>query len=451
MVARLLDNCAVHISASTTSLLTLGDAVVTGKQFCLTFAQADAVDGETYAYKIIDGSGWELAEGIWSSADNTIGRTTFKSHDGRSYSTDPLTLSGRAFLAVVLRAADFATLGSLQDTIDAIEASVAAAEAAAAEAEAQATAAAASAASVAPAQFLKKAGGETDGAMTGPLNFARSTVASHATTADIWAASNQINFTGTATVTDFPDAPQAGAERTLICAGACTFTNNANIAVQGAANYTAAAGDIVTVYAMTLSTFRVTIERANGVPLPRAALGKVWTAKGANVDPAFEDLPAQPVPPMTLLATLTASSSAFIADTTSLTAAYSLYMIQIENLLPVIAAGIMQIRVSTNAGSTWETASYSNVSNSTTAAIDIGTSVNNSANHGGANGVLWIQNPAGASAYKRVTGTVSGLSLAQVISGCWAGATTAINGLQFLSSAGNLASGKVRIWGVKTS
>ena len=43
------------------------------------------------------------------------------------------------------------------------------------------------------------------------LDLARTTVASHATTANIWTvAGNQIDFTGTATVTAFPNAPQGG-------------------------------------------------------------------------------------------------------------------------------------------------------------------------------------------------------------------------------------------------
>ncbi|MEK7107238.1 MAG: hypothetical protein AAB899_03575, partial [Patescibacteria group bacterium] len=55
------------------------------------------------------------------------------------------------------------------------------------------------------------------------LNLARATVASHATTADIWTVpGNQIDWTGTATTTAFPNAPQGGVERVLICAGACS-------------------------------------------------------------------------------------------------------------------------------------------------------------------------------------------------------------------------------------
>jgi len=99
-----------------------------------------------------------------------------------------------------------------------------------------------------------------------PINTSRFTVASAATTADIWASpgGNEVDFTGTATVTDFPDAPRAGASRILHCAGAVVFTNNANLFVQGAANYTAAAGDVVKVHAISVSTFRLTILKANG-------------------------------------------------------------------------------------------------------------------------------------------------------------------------------------------
>lgn len=103
--------------------------------------------------------------------------------------------------------------------------------------------------------------------LAGAINTSRATVASHATTADIWAALGQeINFTGTATITDFPDAPQAGAHRVLHCAGACIFTHNANIFVPGSANFTCAAGDIVEVHAITTSTFRLRIAKASGLP-----------------------------------------------------------------------------------------------------------------------------------------------------------------------------------------
>ena len=89
------------------------------------------------------------------------------------------------------------------------------------------------------------------------------TVASDPTASAIWAATaDVINFTGTATITNFPAATQAGMVRKLICAGACTFTNNANISVQGNATYIASAGDIVEITAITTTTFRLTVHQA---------------------------------------------------------------------------------------------------------------------------------------------------------------------------------------------
>jgi len=93
---------------------------------------------------------------------------------------------------------------------------------------------------------------------TGAYNDAYATVASHATTSAIWAAAgNVINFTGAETITDFPAADQAGSQRTLICAGATVFTHAGNITVQGGANYTASANEVVTVRALSTTTFHV--------------------------------------------------------------------------------------------------------------------------------------------------------------------------------------------------
>lgn len=96
-------------------------------------------------------------------------------------------------------------------------------------------------------------------------NNSYATVASHATTSAIWtAAGNIIDFTGTATITDFPAAPNAGAQRTLICAGACIFTHAGNITVQGATTFTASTGDVITVTAITTTTFKINISKQDG-------------------------------------------------------------------------------------------------------------------------------------------------------------------------------------------
>lgn len=94
--------------------------------------------------------------------------------------------------------------------------------------------------------------------MTGPINYARTTVAS-ATTPDIWTGTgNNINYTGTATATGFAAAPQAGASRILDCAAAAVFTAGANMLIDGVAsgsNLTVAAGDRVEVFARTTTQF----------------------------------------------------------------------------------------------------------------------------------------------------------------------------------------------------
>ena len=112
---------------------------------------------------------------------------------------------------------------------------------------------------------------------TAAQNFARATVASHATTADIWgAAGNQIDWTGTATTTAFPNAPQAGAERVLICAGACSFTAGANMLIDGvasAATVTCAAGDSVIVRAVSTTQFKLTRVKYDGTAQVAASGG----------------------------------------------------------------------------------------------------------------------------------------------------------------------------------
>lgn len=120
-------------------------------------------------------------------------------------------------------------------------------------------------------------GSTTGGNLSTALNYARATVASAATTADIWAATgNQIDWTGTTTCTGFPAAPQAGAERVLITAGAAPFTASANMLIDGVTSgntYTCAAGDKVTVLALATTQFKLTIQKADGTAVVASSSG----------------------------------------------------------------------------------------------------------------------------------------------------------------------------------
>jgi len=94
-------------------------------------------------------------------------------------------------------------------------------------------------------------------AMTGKsILEANGSVAAHATTANIWSSGNYVTLTGSAvTFTDFADAPQAGAQVELYCAAAHVFTDNANLEIDGDANFTAEAGDRVIVRAKSATVF----------------------------------------------------------------------------------------------------------------------------------------------------------------------------------------------------
>src|SRR4030066_55798 len=75
---------------------------------------------------------------------------------------------------------------------------------------------------------------------------ANASIAAHATTMNPWSLGNYVTATGTAvTFTDLADAPQAGAEAEIYMNAAHIWTNNANLEVDGDANWTAEVGERV--------------------------------------------------------------------------------------------------------------------------------------------------------------------------------------------------------------
>jgi len=95
---------------------------------------------------------------------------------------------------------------------------------------------------------------------------ANASVAAHATTSDIWSTGNYVTLTGAVvTFTDFADAPQAGAEAELYCNDAHVFTHNANLLIDGSANFTAAAGDRILVRAKSTTVFTLHPRRISGI------------------------------------------------------------------------------------------------------------------------------------------------------------------------------------------
>jgi hypothetical protein len=79
------------------------------------------------------------------------------------------------------------------------------------------------------------------------------------------ASTTIIAVAGSPTITNFPAAPQSGAQRIVYPMAGTIITNNANISVQGNANYTTASDDELTITAITTTTFYVTIKRKDGL------------------------------------------------------------------------------------------------------------------------------------------------------------------------------------------
>lgn len=92
---------------------------------------------------------------------------------------------------------------------------------------------------------------------SGVYNAAQTTVAS-TTSPNIWSGGNVINYTGSATASTFANAPQAGANRTLLVASTSVFNSSAALTISGnTSTYAARAGDRIDVFATSTNAFTI--------------------------------------------------------------------------------------------------------------------------------------------------------------------------------------------------
>lgn len=170
---------------------------------------------------------------------------------------------------------------------------------------------------------------------------------------------------------------------------------------------------------------------------------------------------------LTLLNTLTAAASASLADTTSLTATYSIYEIEFIGLVPTNNADDFKLQFSTNGGTSWDTAT-ANYSWISWRWANVGTGQNTSANEfiltagfsvvtniaalGGMSGEAKIYNPSSSIMSKRINSFVnydlsSGAPLGITTSGAYI-PITVVNGVRLVTnSGGTIASGVMKIYG----
>lgn len=168
---------------------------------------------------------------------------------------------------------------------------------------------------------------------------------------------------------------------------------------------------------------------------------------------------------LTLLQGVTATDDATVDLAAWYSSSYEVYVIELINLLPVTDQVNLMMRVSTDGGSNWDAggsnyrwtdyywlaASSGVLYDGSDAFISIGSSLQlASATYGGICGELILTNPGSASLSKHVMGQINTyynqLQIRTINSNYIP--TGAINGIRFVFSSGNVASGTVRIYGL---
>lgn len=155
----------------------------------------------------------------------------------------------------------------------------------------------------------------------------------------------------------------------------------------------------------------------------------------------------------TLLNVLTASSSATLSDTTSFTSTYDDYLIVIDNLVP--ATNSVGLNIQVQSGGSFQTTNYLNVGATSTSAVTGIAASNLSSTAGiGASVTFTLHNVNSTTTVKSLDGFGSYYSASSTVGttqivGFWNGGMGAVTGLQFAMSSGNIASGTIKIYGIR--
>ena len=199
---------------------------------------------------------------------------------------------------------------------------------------------------------------------------------------------------------------------------------------------------------------------SNWTTLAPGGTGSTLTISGGQ--PAWT---SAAVANMVLLNTLSPNGVASATDTTSLTGTYTNYLITFANVLPAASTANLMIQISTNAGGAWSNGTYVDVvfgvtssgtgeSAGTTGGIQLNfNGIASTAGSGGLNGAVWALNPAGGTARTTFRGSTSYINQNSVLelaeaTGFQNSANNAVNGVAFLMSTGNIATGTIKIYGV---
>jgi hypothetical protein len=308
-----------------------------------------------------------------------------------------------------------------------------------------------------------------------------------ASTVDLSTATGDfVNITGTTTITALGTC-RAGIKKTLVFLGVLTFTHNgSSLKLPGNANITTAANDSAEMLSLgsgnwlcvnynyasgSVSPFvdstAIVVGSSDGSKQLRLEVDglttsttRVWTATDRDVNIGAGTV-------WEYITSLTASNSTTLSFN-GLSSTYIAYMFVISNIKPATDNTNLLFRTSTNNGSSYDSSAgnykWSNwalAANDTNnqrsdangTSIEVGNSIGNDTNEH-ISGRLFVHNPGDTNycnfsfqtSYQNATPTF----IAEVGSGMRT-STTAINGVQFFFSSGNITSGKIHLYGLRAS
>lgn len=190
--------------------------------------------------------------------------------------------------------------------------------------------------------------------------------------------------------------------------------------------------------------------------------GQVLTSNGASALPTFQN---QTATALVLLNTLTASNSATLTDTTSITSAYDTYLFIWETLIPDTGASALRCGFSTDGGSNWGTAEASqtlrhnsttvtgaNQTNTTGFFLSAGQTIPTNAGLG-FTGNMFFTNP-NSTDQKKIWWQGGWQASGSIVALTGYGNSTetgTVNAVKFYFASQNISVGEIRIYGVKTS
>lgn len=223
-----------------------------------------------------------------------------------------------------------------------------------------------------------------------------------------------------------------------------TFDANGNIQDGGASTGTVTTTGSPAAHQTAVFTAGTVIEG-----IVAGSVGQALVSSGTGADPSYQS------GPWTLLATLTASNSATLSDTTHFTSAYNDYEIEFTDIIAATTSVSGELQM--HSGGSFQATSYIGnaiylaTSNPQTTYIPLSYAANVLSGSPGMSGKLFLLGFNVASTPKWITGqigyTISGPSAIPLnLSGYW-NSTSAIDGFQFLFSSGNITSGTIKVYG----